>query len=222
MNDTVTPHFNNMAMARGAAPNMGGGGGGYAGSAAGMGAMAMAGAALYQATQTSVGSKGTKQVDPEFHKKNQKKCRNFIIFSCVIIGTCWLIIQSWIHSQSGMFEFMGIDASPEEYRKRVIGFYEIHNPEQLVGDNHQRPVDALLWKYRYKEKKLWQKIQKKYNDPQFAEKQAAKIAAEKEKERKRKEKLATLQDDDDEDEDKTPDPKEGTAEAGASGTKKEL
>jgi hypothetical protein len=190
-----------------------------------MGAMAMAGAALYQATQTSVGSKGTKQVDPEFHKKNQKKCRNFIIFSCVIIGTCWLIIQSWIHSQSGMFEFMGIDASPEEYRKRVIGFYEIHNPEQLVGDNHQRPVDALLWKYRYKEKKLWQKIQKKYNDPQFAEKQAAKVAAEKEKERKRKEKLATLQDDDDEDEEeevKTPDPKEGTAEAGASGTKKEL
>ena len=125
--------------------------------------MAMAGAALYAATQNDIGKPSAKRaVDPDFEKKNKKKCCHFMIFSSVIVFTCWLVIQSWIQSQYGAFEFMGVDAAPEEYKRRIIEFYEIHNPDQLIGDMHRRPVDSLFWKHRYKEKKLWHKIQKKY------------------------------------------------------------
>ena len=82
------------------------------------------------------------------------------MFCGVVVFTCWLCIQCWIQSQYGMFEFIGIDASPEEYKRRIISFYEEHNLEQLVGDKHRRPVDSLFWKHRYKERKLWEKIQK--------------------------------------------------------------
>ena len=216
-----------MSMARGGGMGGGGGAGGSSFAGAAAGGFAAAAAIAYASTQQGRGpghSHGEGQgcgADVD-EKKNKTKCRNFCLFSVTLMFGCWCIIQGWIESQHGMFEFIGIDAAPEEYRKRVISLYEQYNPEKLEGEKHRRPVDTLLWKYRYKEKQLWQKISKKYLDPKYQEKKDAKIAAEKEEERLRKEKLATLQDDaDDEEEIKT---EENTVEGdtGTGASKKEL
>ena len=87
------------------------------------------------------------------------------------------IIQVYVGAQNGMFEFLGIDASREEYERRIIEFYREHNPEKLEGEVHQRPVDSILWKYRWKEKKLLAKLKKKYQGDGSSSKVAASAAS---------------------------------------------
>jgi hypothetical protein len=165
-------------MARG---TMGGGGGGAGGGFGGaaMGGMAMGAAALYAANQANRNDMKIKKDEDEEEpvnvdkEKNKIKGRNFILFMLTLFLGAYLIIQGWIESQHGMFEFIGVDASPEEYKRRVISLYEIHNAEKLEGDKHRRPVDQLFWKYRYKEKALWHKIKKKYENKAAPETPAA-------------------------------------------------
>ena len=168
----------NMAMARGG-PTMGGGGAGagYAGAAGGF---AAAGAALYAATQAGRGH-GHSHGDGEpgcgadvDEAKNKSKLGKFLFFSFLLMFGSYAIIQGFIESQHGMFEFMGVDAAPEEYKRRVIELYEVYNPAKLEGEDHRRPVDDLFWKYRYKPsgyKKLWLKIKKKYDGKPTAQDQ---------------------------------------------------
>ena len=88
------------------------------------------------------------------------------------------IIYAWIESQHGAFEFLGVEPSREEYQRRIIAFYEEHNPEKLEGDRHRRPVDSILWKYRGRERQLLEKLHKKYaNKPKPAESSEAQESA---------------------------------------------
>ena len=155
---------------------MGGAGGfGGAGAAAAAGMAAMAYAGMQANNQNNVRQRRRPRSTSEeeaatgaadaVHRSKVRVVLGFVVGVCVM---SWLIIQVWVGAQDGMFEFMGIDASREEYLRRIEAFYAEFNPEKLEGETHSRPVDAILWKYRGKEKKLLAKLKKKYSGKQPA------------------------------------------------------
>ena len=168
----------------------GGFGGGYgaAGGGASYGATmgaaaAMAGAAMAAGRGNEVRQRRRQAAgDPEQEKAREdaraahqrRQLWTAAMWIGFVIAVSVAVIQIYVGAQDGMFEFLGIDASREEYKRRIIEFYREYNPEKLEGDMHNRPVDNILWKYRYKEKKLLAKLRKKYTSD---EKRAASEAS---------------------------------------------
>ena len=160
-----------MSVAAGGGFGGGGfGGGGGASYGATMGAAAaMAGAAMAAGNQGGMRQRrrrGDEEEEAAYeeaqaaHKKRQLWTAAMWIGFVIAVSVA--VIQVYVGAQEGMFEFLGMDASREEYKRRIIAFYAEHNPEKLEGDVHNRPVDNILWKYRWKEKKLLAKLKKKY------------------------------------------------------------
>lgn len=149
-----------------------GAGGGGASYGATMGAAAaMAGAAMAAGQGNQMRQRRRQAAgDPEEEKAREEaraahKRRQMwtaAMWIGFVIAVSVAVIQIYVGAQDGLFEFIGIDASREEYKRRIIEFYREHNPEKLEGEVHNRPVDNILWKYRFKEKKLLAKLRKKY------------------------------------------------------------
>ena len=65
-------------------------------------------------------------------------------------------------------EFLGIMGTTEYYKGEIEAFYAVHNPAKLEGERHKTKLDSLLWKYKGRERKLLNKIKKKYDEEQKA------------------------------------------------------
>ena len=65
-------------------------------------------------------------------------------------------------------EFLGIMGTTEYYKGEIEAFYAVHNPAKLEGERHKTKLDSLLWKYKGRERKLLNKIKRKYDEEQKA------------------------------------------------------